>query len=650
MRIQSRQYHHTRRNRLAEILAACVLASLLSVSCLFEEPLTDGPSTETGNPNLAGILKDDKGIPSPGTVKLFRLAKPVPGKADSTALVPPTLVKSAVVAADGKYRFDSLPPALYALEGADAAGKTFSLVPSLELATAKDTLQRHLSLKLPARLLGRVTRGSNPLPAGVLGDEKILVRLGGADRFAESDSAGRFALDNVPEGIYRIAFAAQDGHYEPAFLDTVRAIAGGTRELPLVELAWSRFQAPPAPPGLTALADSATSNVRLSWRPVKVANLAGYELIRLTEGAVKEDTLYRGGDTAWTDTGLADLKAGDKFTYRVVAVNALGNRSAAVAGGDRIVTVPAMPDTSGPGTGYLSGRVQSKSLPVALAKVRLYAIPAAPGSPDSLPLPARLLDSAVTGSQGEYRFRNLMPGTYTVWAENPVAGEGAIRIGLAPRGDSTRLDTLALLATGSVEGMVSRDSLWVTINDKGDGNIPVSLAGAPFKTTTGFGFDRNGEGAPFTITGIPAGTYKLVAYAVPYGYFLPDTFEVKVLAGKNTLLPTIIKARYNPSAPPPKIVSLKIDASTRAAVSLSWNPYSLRNYPLLKGYRILRLDGALRETARSGVLSAAGYKDDISQVASGTRVFYGVRVVDTSGREGLNGGDFSGQPIPFTVP
>ena len=650
MRIPSRQSRHARRNRLAETLAACVLASLLSVSCLFEEPLTDGPSTETGNPNLAGILKDDKGVPSPGTVKLFRLAKPVPGKADSTALVPPTLVKSAAVAADGKYRFDSLPQALYALEGTDAGGRTFSLVPGLELASVKDTLQRDLSLKLPARLLGRVTRGSNPMPAGVVGDEKILVRLGGADRIAESDSAGRFALDNVPEGIYRIAFAAQDGHYEPAFLDTIRAIAGKTRELPLVELAWSRFQAPPAPAGLTALADSETGNLRLSWRPVKVANLAGYELIRITEGAVKEDTLYRGGDTAWTDSGLGALIAGVKLNYRVAAVNALGNRSVTAADGDQAVTVPGKTDISGPGTGYLSGRIHSNNLPVLLAKVRLYAIPAAPGSPDSLPLPARLLDSAVTGSLGEYRFRKLPPGTYTVWADNPAVGEGAIRIGLAPRGDSARLDTLALLATGSVEGMVSRDSLWVTVNDKGDGNIPVSLAGTPFITATRFGFDRNGEGAPFTIAGIPAGTYKFVAYAVPYGYFLPDTLEVTVLAGQITTLPNTLKARYNPSAPPPKIVSLEIDAATRAVVTLTWMPYSLRNFPPLKGYRVLRLDGALRETARSGVLSAAGFKDDISQLASGTRVFYVVRVVDTSGREGLNGGDFSGRPIPFTVP
>jgi hypothetical protein len=637
--------------RLLTIILAAALACV-PMGCLFDEPPAEGPSTETGNPNLRGTLHDADGHPAAGTVKLFRLA--ATADPDSALLKPPILIGAFAVQADGKYRFDSLPPAVYALEAADTGARAYSLAPRLALATAKDTLVRTLTLKPPARITGQVTRGPNALPEGVDGNAGILVRLGGADRFAVTDPTGNFALENVPEGAYRIAFAATDGHYEPAFTDTLHVASRETYALPVRELAWSRFQDPPAPAGLAAAVDSASGTVRLSWRAVKLANFDHYEIARIDSLDSAGNAVFTTRDTAFTDTVKA-LPSGRALVYRIVAVNALGNRSPAGGAQERRAVVPPQRAT-GSGNGYLAGVVLRESAPAAGITVGLYEIPAAPGSPDTLPLPAVLIDSAVTGGDGFYRFRKLptdtLPNTlhrYTVIASQGTgaAGIAALKTGLAARADSALLDSLTPLQTGSIEGRASRDSLWVSAPFKGDENIPVSVAGAPYATLTSFsGMDASG--APFSLTGIPPGRHKVVVYAVPIGYFLPDTVEVTVSPGAVTSLPATFKARYNPNAPPPKIATLAISSASRATVALTWNPVA--RYAPLKGYRVLRLGADLTESARSPVLASPGWSDDVSALASGSKWFYVVRVVNQADKEGGNGGAAAGLPVPFTVP
>ena len=151
----------------------------------------------------------------------------------------------------------------------------------------------------------------------------------------------------MPEGVYRIAFAAPDGNYEPAFLDTVRAVSGAARELPLVELSWSRFQPPPPPAGLSAIADSASGTIRIAWRPVKLANLAYYEVARIDSADSANNALFRTADTSYTDT-VSALPASRALAYRITTVNALGNRSSAGPAQTRPAVVPAH-------AGYRSG-------------------------------------------------------------------------------------------------------------------------------------------------------------------------------------------------------------------------------------------------------------------------------------------------------
>lgn len=619
----------------ATLISAFVLAVALT-SCL-----QDGPSTETGNPNLGGALTDAQGKPIPGLVKLYRLPAAAAGGTDTAAAIAPVFVAMDTVKADGKWGFDSLAAAAYAVEGIDAAGQRFGLLRDLVLAAPEDTLVRALAVAPPGRLHGRATRGTNALPAGVIANEKILVRLGGADRWAMTDTAGVYAIANVPAGSYRMAFAASDGHYLTAYLDGIAVSSDVDAAAPQVDLEWSRFIAPPAVRGITIARDSATNTVRLSWRAVRLSGGAAvlYEITRADGGP--EPKAVRSPDTAFADA-LGDLPRGTPLAYTVRAINPLGEKGPA----DTLPPVLAPGrDTVGPAIGLLEGVVHAKGAPIASAAVHLYSIPSAPGSPDSLPLPAVLRDSGFSDASGRWRFKELPKGRYTVIAQGKP-GTGALATGLQPRAAGVKLDSLEPLAIGSVDGFASRDGKWSTQPFKGDENILVSLAGTPFASITQYGSPP--IGGAFSLKSVPPGTYQLVVYPMPEGGFLADTQTVIILAGNITRLGAVIKPGYNPNAPPPKLKSLAIASATRARVSLTWQA-DVNGYPWLKGYRVLRLSADLQALDSSAVIPDLHWDDDISKVAAGTKLKYVVRVVAVNGREGAPGGNISGDPIEHTV-
>ncbi|MBW8888099.1 MAG: carboxypeptidase regulatory-like domain-containing protein [Fibrobacteres bacterium] len=614
-------------------LAAAICLALGLGSCLQE-----GPSTETGNPNLRGTQIDAQGRPAPGVVKLFLLpAAAAPGAGDTRPPIGPRLLDSVIVGTNGGYRFDGLAAGTYALEGRDRAQAAFALVGGLVISAPGDTLLRDLPLAPPGRITGRVTRGPNARPAGIRGDEKILVRLADADRSTETDTAGLFSLEKVPAGTYRLAFAAEDGHYLTRYLDGVAVASGTETKLPLVELEWSQYGEPPAVAGLRIAIDSSAGIARLSWRAVPLSGGASV-LYAVTRDGVE---IHRGPDTVFVDT-LAGIAAGTPIRYAVQAINPLGQAGPA----DTAASLAPGPGAPPDGEGVLEGAVLQGNSPVTGARVALYLIPSAAGSPDSLPLGVRLLDSATSDAAGRYRFDRLGAAKYTVVARVLSGTDIGMAMGLAPRNAGARLDTLRPAATGVVAGAASRDSLWITSPFKGDENIRVGLAGTPFTGLTDYGSPP--AGGAFRLNGIPAGSYTLVVYAVPEGYFLPDSLPIIVRAGDTARVPTVVKARYNPMAPPPRIASLRLAGATRDRINLSWDPVT--RYPLLAGYRVLRLSPERVALDSSSVISVTEYSDDVSGLASGTRVEYVVRVVGTGGREGTNGGDFSGASVEATIP
>lgn len=622
---------------------ACLLA-LLSCGPLAETggPIAEGPSTETGNPALAGMVRDTSGLPAGGSlVLLYRLP---PGSPDSAAFRAPSRVDSMRTGADGGFRFDSLAPGEYALEasrlegGAGALRSLFSFRPGVEVPPGNRAFLRRdtLVLRPPARVSGFARRDANPRPAGVVKDEDILVRIAGTERAAYTDTSGRYVLENVPEGVYRMSFAAADGHYLPGLLDSVAVAPGASVEPRPVTLAWSAFVAPPSPAGLAVTADSAAGLVHLRWSPVSIPRLFGYEVVRFDSAAGLADT-FSTGDTAYVDT-VGGLPPGRLLGYAVHAVDILGNRSPAPAS-RRMVAVPVPPDTSAGGAipvVVLDGAAPAKAL------VRLYSIPSSPGPVDSLPRRVRLLDSARTGADGRTSFFRLPAGLYSLEAVG-ADGDMAFRVGAgaSPEGDAAP-DTLRLAPTGSLTGMALRRQLWCSAPSKGNENIEVSLAGTPYLTSTFM--DVQGR---YTLPGVPAGAYRAVAQALPRGCFLPDTVDVRIRAGQAEVAPDF-DSRYNPGYVPP-VAGLAVASQSRGRVELRWDALPSA-YGALEGYEVVRRDSTLGVLKSSGVVRAASYTDDVSEVPSGTRLNYAVRVVDTSGRTGPFGGDLEGRPVYWTVP
>ncbi len=491
-----------------------ILSSLL-LSCDF---LGTEKIDESLLPAISIRVIDVQGNPVSGArVKLFRLP---PGDDVNADLSSPVLVADTIVP-DGSFRFTSLAPAVYAVAAADSIFGTVALSSRIGTSDLRETADLSLILKAPGHVSGTVTRGPNSLPSGITGNEKILVRLAGTEIFVFTDTAGRCSLD-APEGVYRLAFAAGDGHYLPRTSDSILVVSGRTTNVPPMDLEWSPFVDPPVPAGLIAAPDSDAFVIRLGWRPVKVSNFAHYELTRSDTLNAGNNRTFAVSDTVFSDSVLA-LPEGRALRYQVRAVNSVGGQSP--LGAAAATAVP------GPFVWTLDGLVLDLGAPTA-AFVRLLAAPAAPGSPDSFPLSVLPTDSLNCGGDGRFQFGPLNGGPYTVEAMG-FNGK-ALRLGLGIHRRGVVAETLSLQATGELHGTASRGS--VVAPYVGDEDIQVSLAGTPYATTT----LQNGG---FSLPDIPPGTYKVVFYAPPEGMFLPDTLSVSVSPGSGNGLTRITARR-----------------------------------------------------------------------------------------------------------
>ncbi len=613
--------------------AVGMLAGLYLCGCgpvTENQPLT-GPCTETGNPTgIKGKILNASGNSVNGAVvKLIQRVG-----ADSSGMA--SVVSQTTTCSDGSFSFAKLSVSTYSLEAFDSVSGKIAWLPQAEILDSATPVHVSLILDNPGMVKGTVTRGPNLRPAGIFNNEKIVVRLMHTDKSYITDTSGNFQFGPLGSGLYRMVFTALDGHYLTAYVDSVRVIAGTTTTLPRLDLTWSPYVTPPVPGVPSVDSVSGGGGIRIHWNPVFVSNVSHYEMQRIDSLDISLTDTLSFFDTVFVDA-FSPFVAGHAIQYRIRTVNKLGTKSDWSGGVASLI--PA--DTISIGDATLKINVRALGLNANAAIVKIFPIPKKSSQPNSRPAPVIELASGLTGIDGLVSFMHLAPDYYGVEAVSALSNTKAYRI-IKVDGNMNLL--LDLRPTGTVKGLVSRQNIGVSAPKKGNENIQASLDNTPYNTFA----DSGSPYGPFKLVGVPVGTYDLIIFTPPEGYFLVDTLKsITVKAGDTLSIPPVA-VRYNPTAPPPIIFSLQILPSSGVKAYLKWD--ALLNYPLLQSYEVLRLDESMRVAATSGPIATTSWEDDLLGVHLGSTVYYVVRIITTGGVLGANGGDPSGNPVSFQVP
>jgi len=204
--------------------------------------------------------------------------------------------------------------------------------------------------------------------------------------------------------------------------------------------------APDAPASLTATPSATDSTVSLSWTSSTAADLAGYNVYR-SSSATDGFTLLT--ETPVTESAFADtgLVSGGTVYYRVTAVDATGNESAAaeasaVAGGEVLPAHDVLVDPAGGAGTYAT--VQA-------------ALDAAPAGTEADP-------TVVLIRPGDYRGRVFVTKPYTTL--KGLTGNAAdVRIVFDLPSSAVNPDTGSTYGSSAATVMVSYSAVGVTMTD-----------------------------------------------------------------------------------------------------------------------------------------------------------------------------------------
>ena len=634
-----------------------VVILLLLNSCVFtNEPnttVTSGPCTETGNPTgISGKIIN----PSPQNTKQVKITL-YEVKGNDTSGIATALTQTASCQ-DGTFGFLPKSNSTYAIEAIDTVSQLSAREPAFVWAQNQSLKIPSLTLALTGSISGDVSRDSNPLPSGILKQEKILVRIIHTDRYFTTDTSGKYDFHSLSAGKYRIAYSATDGHYLNAYSDTILLEPGNAITLPRVQLKWSPFVASPTPTGLI-MQKINDSIISLKWLAAKIDTPFHYEIERTDSLASKmKDTLFS-STHSYIDT-LKGVHFNHTVTYKLRLINRLLNASPWSQ--SDTVSIPVfkpLPTEKISLHAFINAAgVNSNSI-----KVFVYKNPDFIGSPDSTPVASQVIDSTTITQSGLVHFQHLPMGNYSIEAisnsANPLSSaKKALRQNVKVYPDTTTLssnpllatpelpkDTLTLSNTGALRGLATRQKAWVSKYDKGNENISASLSGTLYKGITDFAFTP--LDSEFVISGIAPGTYQLVIYATPTGFFLPDTQTITINANDTTHAKTTY-VKYNPHAAMLKPHGLAILNYVNKNLTLSWN--GVLEIQIRSGYLVTRIERPSGKIFISPTLVDTSYTDDLTNVASGTQLEYLVQTVTKDGQTSLHGGDNNGTPALFTVP
>lgn len=258
----------------------------------------EGSATQTTNGGLregelGGILVDLAGNPvADAKVQVWAAGSISAGVPGNPGGDPP----EAVTDKQGRYKVMDLVRGQYNVFGIQGKGLATVFIPAINLTDSGLDLGVD-TLKPPGKIVGKTYTAEGPL-------EGVFCYLPGSSYISISDEDGSFALDNVPEGVYRLKYAAA-GY--TTVTDTIEVVSGEAMILPPQLIGPDLAAQPPIPQGLRATYDTVRGVITFRWKPVKLADLGDYVLYTQELG---NDPVMRGSlgmDSVYVDSAFRTI-------------------------------------------------------------------------------------------------------------------------------------------------------------------------------------------------------------------------------------------------------------------------------------------------------------------------------------------------------
>ncbi len=321
----------------SRVLVAVLLCSLAAVVLY----CTKQPVANVGGSGseVVGVLVDQSGHEVSGAiVKLDTLISDSTGAADSTATLRGTDTSDAhgnfSVFIDSQFRGGT-----YNLI-CKANGKALvAFVSDIKNDIPKNYSEIYqiklgqITMKAPGNIAGKVTLGSSSTAP-------VFCFIPGTSFMAIANDTGGYVISNVPEDTnYKVYFSAQG--YLTGIDSPVNVASGQTTVLPDKVLSLDPAGDPPAPVGLSLVADTVSGVVKLSWTSVRVSDLYGYIVGRKDSVSAGYTALDTVKDTFFVDSVYRNVLDASEHNY-FYAVKALdnGTNPSAFSLQDSIHTVP----------------------------------------------------------------------------------------------------------------------------------------------------------------------------------------------------------------------------------------------------------------------------------------------------------------------
>jgi hypothetical protein len=301
------------------------LCGILIINCSPTRLGMDGPTTQTGNGMIAGVVYQPDGKVPAGNASVYLRKK------NSIVDISDILMKkysdsSAITKTNnsGEFSIDSIDTGIYTIECTDG-GNNLAVIDSVSVRYFDSTLALPpLALKPAGAIKGaiRLAEGGNP--------RKVFVIAAGIDRFTTADTNGLFTFERLAEGKYWLEFLPTLDNYDLFDTMGISVTSAETTDIGVVDLPYTGI---PTIKNLKASYDTLKQQVTLRWNMPDTKMVKSFNIYRRaidpTTAIFTPLNFYPVVDTFFIDSLCEQDRA---YEYRVTAVDSNANEGPRSAG------------------------------------------------------------------------------------------------------------------------------------------------------------------------------------------------------------------------------------------------------------------------------------------------------------------------------